>query len=65
MLFRSNHYHQPADEFDPKWDMTAPLADEEALYAAGKALANDTAWPDWKAESPFKPVRDAMRKKAN
>jgi Zn-dependent M28 family amino/carboxypeptidase len=60
-----NHYHQPADEFDPKWDMTAPLADEEALYAAGKALANSTAWPDWKAGSPFKPVRDAMTKKAD
>jgi Zn-dependent M28 family amino/carboxypeptidase len=61
--YLAHHYHQPADEFDPAWDMTAPLQDETALYNAGLALANSEDWPNWNPDSEFRAARDAMMAK--
>jgi Zn-dependent M28 family amino/carboxypeptidase len=58
-----HHYHQPADEFDPSWDMSGPLEDEEALYTAGDTLANGEVWPNWRDGSEFRATRDAVMKK--
>jgi Zn-dependent M28 family amino/carboxypeptidase len=58
-------YHQPADEFDPNWDLSG-MADELAIvYDLGRDLANSREWPEWKDGSEFKAMRDksaAMRK---
>jgi Zn-dependent M28 family amino/carboxypeptidase len=52
-------YHQPADEYDPAtWDLTGGLLDVELVYAIGKRLANGHEWPQWKAGSEFKAMRD-------
>ena len=59
--YTANHYHQPSDEFDPKWDLSGPVADLKVLYAFGNKLANSTAWPDWYAGNEFRKIRDASR----
>lgn len=59
-----HHYHQPTDEYDPAWDMTNPLLDEEAVHNAAEMLANSDVWPNWSADSPFRAARDKMMRKA-
>lgn len=51
-------YHQPADQYDSTWDLTGGLQDVELLYAIGERLANSHEWPQWKAGSEFKAIRD-------
>ena len=58
--YRTHHYHQPSDEFDPNWTMTSIVADIEALHIVGDTLANDDAWPNWSADSEFRPARDKL-----
>jgi len=53
------HYHQPSDEYDPKtWDLTGGIQDIGLVYLIGKKLAYNDAWPQWKAGSEFKAIRD-------
>jgi len=56
--YRTNMYHQPADEFDPSWDFTGMVQDAELLHALGLRLANSNAWPDWGLDSEFRAARD-------
>jgi Zn-dependent M28 family amino/carboxypeptidase len=51
-------YHQPADEFDPKWTFTGMARDLGMLYAVGADLANSTQWPNWSIDSEFRAARD-------
>ena len=51
-------YHQPADQYDSTWDLTGGLQDVELLYTIGERLANSHEWPQWKAGSEFKAIRD-------
>ena len=58
-------YHQPADEFDPNWDLSGMTQDLAILYDLGRDLGNSREWPEWKAGSEFKAARDktaSMRK---
>ena len=52
-------YHQPADQFDPKWPFSGMARDLELLYGLGLDLANSNAWPNWSADSEFRKARDA------
>lgn len=54
-------YHQPADEFDSTWDPKGFVADGTLLLDLGRQLANSRVWPEWKAGSEFKAVRDASK----
>jgi Zn-dependent M28 family amino/carboxypeptidase len=63
--FTRDKYHQPADEFDPNWDLTGMAQDLSILFDLGTQLANSREWPEWKAGSEFKAARDktaALRK---
>jgi Zn-dependent M28 family amino/carboxypeptidase len=51
-------YHQPSDEYSPKWDFTGMAQDDALLHLVGRHLANSTAWPNWSQESEFRAVRD-------
>ncbi|MCC6069575.1 M28 family metallopeptidase [Massilia sp. GCM10020059] len=51
-------YHQPADEFDPKWTFTGMARDLEVLYSLGADLANSKTWPNWSVDSEFRAARD-------
>ncbi|HZZ33022.1 MAG TPA: M28 family metallopeptidase [Phenylobacterium sp.] len=63
--YTRDKYHQPADEFDPNWDLTGMSADLAILFDLGTQLANSREWPEWKPGSEFKAARDktvALRK---
>ena len=57
--YTAERYHQPADEFDPSWNLEGMAQDGELMFELGRQLANSTVWPDWKEGSEFKPIRDA------
>jgi Zn-dependent M28 family amino/carboxypeptidase len=57
--YTMHRYHQPSDEFDPKWDMSGPVADTKVLYAFGQELANSDSWPNWYKGNEFRAIRDA------
>jgi Zn-dependent M28 family amino/carboxypeptidase len=57
--YTAQHYHQPSDEYDAKtWDLTGGLQDVGLVYLIGKKLAFGSSWPQWKAGSEFKAIRD-------
>ncbi|MBL6852793.1 MAG: M28 family peptidase [Alphaproteobacteria bacterium] len=56
--YRTNHYHQPSDEFDPNWDISGVIDDLQALYALGDKLANSDRWPNWYKDNEFRAIRD-------
>ena len=58
--YRSDRYHQPADEFDAAtWNFGGIAQDVTVLYQLGLSLANSTDWPNYRTTSEFRPVRDA------
>jgi len=59
--YRLHHYHQPSDEFDPKWDLSGPIQDLQVLYAFGETLGNSEQWPNWYPGNEFRAIRDASR----
>ncbi len=57
--YGDNRYHAPADEYDPAtWKLDGTMEDLEAVYAVGRALADDEQWPNWYEGNPFKATRD-------
>ena len=56
--FTRDRYHQPADEFDPNWDLSGMAADLAIAFDLGQSLANSREWPVWKPGAEFKAARD-------
>jgi len=56
--YTAKRYHQPDDEFDPKWDLSGMVQDSLLLHRVGYRLANSPDWPNWSDESEFRSVRD-------
>jgi Zn-dependent M28 family amino/carboxypeptidase len=57
--YTAQRYHQPADEYDAAtWNLEGGLADIEVVYNIGLHLADGHGWPQWKAGSEFKAIRD-------
>lgn len=60
----ANYYHKPNEEYDSaRWNLDGAVDDVQLLYHVGKNLANSDKWPEWKAGSEFKAVRDSYMKK--
>jgi Zn-dependent M28 family amino/carboxypeptidase len=59
--YDQHRYHQPSDEYDPKWDLSGPVEDLQALYLFGKGLADSADWPDWYQGNEFRAIRDKSR----
>lgn len=57
--YNKNCYHQPCDQFDPKWTFAGTAQEAGVAYALGLELANSRAWPSWNADSEFKAAREA------
>jgi Zn-dependent M28 family amino/carboxypeptidase len=53
-----NHYHQPTDVYDMRWNFDGVTQNVKAFYALGEKLANSDMWPAWKDGSEFKAVRE-------
>ncbi|MFD2786910.1 M28 family metallopeptidase [Hymenobacter rubripertinctus] len=59
--FEAQHYHQPSDEYNPAWDLRGMEQDARLLFEIGRKLANESTFPNWKASSEFRAVRDQSR----
>ncbi|WP_308237911.1 M28 family metallopeptidase [Phenylobacterium sp. J426] len=59
--YTKDKYHQPADEFDPNWDMSGVIQELSVFYELGSELANSGRWPEWKQGAEFKATRDATK----
>jgi Zn-dependent M28 family amino/carboxypeptidase len=51
-------YHKPSDEFDPAWDLSGMVDDLRLLFRVGYRVADESTFPRWKADAPYKPARD-------
>jgi Zn-dependent M28 family amino/carboxypeptidase len=52
-------YHQTCDAWSPTWDLRGAAADVDLFYRVALGLANSRQWPEWRATSEFKAIRDA------
>ncbi|HWW57652.1 MAG TPA: M20/M25/M40 family metallo-hydrolase [Sphingopyxis sp.] len=51
-------YHQACDAWDAGWNLDGAVQDIEIFYQIGNELARSVRWPEWKAGSEFKSIRD-------
>ena len=56
--YRAKRYHQPADEYNPKWDLRGAEQDARLFFHIGQKIASETTFPKWKAGSEFKAIRE-------
>ena len=56
--FTANCYHQTCDSWSPSWNLAGAKQEAELFYAIGSRLANSRDWPEWRASSEFRKVRD-------
>ncbi|WP_342657982.1 M28 family metallopeptidase [Sphingomonas sp. NY01] len=54
-------YHQTCDAWDAKWDLTGAAADVALFHRIGRDLGTSRAWPEWRAGSEFKAIRNRSR----
>lgn len=52
-------YHQPSDEFDPRWDLSGAVDDAQLLMQAGLEIADRAELPRWNAGDEFEAARRA------
>jgi len=56
--YNKNCYHQPCDQFDPRWTFAGTVQEANVAYALGHELADSKDWPAWNAGSEYKSLRD-------
>jgi Zn-dependent M28 family amino/carboxypeptidase len=56
----AHHYHQPADEYNPDWDLSGLAQQARALFRLGYGLATSDAWPNWNQGVSFRAKRNAV-----
>lgn len=54
-------YHQTCDAWDPKWDLRGAAQDVELFHIIARDLANSRRWPQWRAESEFRAIREQSK----
>jgi Zn-dependent M28 family amino/carboxypeptidase len=59
--YRTNRYHQPSDEYDPKWNWSGAIRDLEIYWLIGRELADSSDWPNWNPGDEFRAIRDKSR----
>ncbi len=60
--YNDNNYHQPSDNFDAStWTLEGAISDLKLMFLVGKRLAFEKQWPQWKASSEFKAIRDKKK----
>ncbi|MDB5719644.1 MAG: family peptidase [Alphaproteobacteria bacterium] len=57
--YNARCYHQPCDQFDPRWTFAGTVQEASVAFALGRELADGSAWPDWYPGNDYKPMRDA------
>jgi Zn-dependent M28 family amino/carboxypeptidase len=61
--YTANKYHKPSDEYTPDWNLEGAVDDLKIIFNIGKRISMEQTWPQWKATSEFKAVRDGYIKK--
>lgn len=57
--YTEKNYHRPSDEYTPEnWVLDGAIDDLKLFFQVGKRLAFDEKWPEWKAGSEFKAIRE-------
>jgi Zn-dependent M28 family amino/carboxypeptidase len=51
-------YHQPCDEFDPRWTFAGPAQEALVAFRLGQQVANDARWPSWYRGNEFRRLRE-------
>lgn len=59
--FVAERYHQVGDNYTSDADLRGGAEDLDLLYALGRRLANETAWPNWYRDNEFRAIRDRSR----
>ena len=57
-MWRVEDYHKVSDEFDPEWSCAGGANDALMLFNVARRLATGDRWPQWKASSEFRAVRE-------
>ena len=60
--FTAEDYHKPSDVVKPYWNLDGGVDDLELLFSVGYRVANAGRFPEWKAGTEFRALRDAMLK---
>ena len=61
--YSSKNYHRPSDEFNDKtWTLEGAIQDLGLIYTVGQRIASEEKWPQWKAGSEFKAIREKSLK---
>ena len=56
----AKYYHKPSDEYNTElFKLDGSIEDIKILFNVGKRISMEKTWPQWKATSEFKPIRDA------
>ena len=58
--YRAQRYHQPADEYDPSWDLSGLVEDLRVLFHVGFRIASGRDVPNWREGTEFKAIRDQL-----
>lgn len=59
--YTAERYHKATDEYSPDQDWTGGARDLELYFDIGLAIANSSAWPNWREGTEFRALRDAQR----
>jgi len=55
--YNARCYHQPCDEFDPRWTFAGTAQEALAALRVGQMLANSGDWPGWLPGSSYAAAR--------
>ncbi len=55
--YEKHRYHQPSDEFDPKWNYGGMIEDAQLGFYTGLVVANTPQMPTWNPGDEFEAVR--------
>jgi Zn-dependent M28 family amino/carboxypeptidase len=50
-------YHQPCDQFDPRWGFAGTAQEATAAFRVGLSVANRRDWPQWLGASEYAVIR--------
>src|SRR5436305_348763 len=56
--YRAHRYHQPSDEFDPKWDWSEGVQMAQLGFWMAWEAANAPSMPNWNPGDEFRGIRD-------
>ncbi|WP_425409226.1 M28 family metallopeptidase [Hyphococcus sp.] len=63
--YRTNRYHNAADEYSEDWDLTGMAKTMTILFEVGADMAYSDNWPNWYEGNEFRALRDEQRASAD